>query len=771
MAFPLLKSSLFCTGFTGFVLLLAVPPAVEMPGTQPNQVANLGNVTNCDNCHGGYDAAVEPARNWRGSMMAHAARDPIFWASVAIAEQDFPGAGDLCLRCHTPRGWLEGRSIATDGSMMTTADVDGTECAICHKMVNPDDSEHLGVQTPPYLANDGGSPATGYYGNGMFVIWPDKERMGPYNDSTARHPALQSKYHRSVDFCGTCHDVSNPVVGDLAHNNGAQVPLAPGTFSGSLTSPVSEKAAFNNFPYQYGIIERTYSEYKASALPTTLVADYTTLPDELQSGALQAAYESALVAGTGGNYEDGSPRYFSCQTCHLPAVTGKGANKNDVPLRKDLPLHDLTGGNYWTPDAIAYQDGLNQLRLGGGLSSMQLSALQEGKARAKRQLELAAALSVAEEKVKVVNLTGHKLISGYPEGRRMWLNIKWYDEFAQLLREDGEYGEITTQIGGQNVQVETILDLTATNTRIYEAKYGITQEWAQQLLNLQALPASLALSYDRLTGNETLTLGELAALAPGSAAANFHFVLLNTAIKDNRIPPFGFNYLEAEKRNTLPVPANQYGDPGSQGIYNYWDELVLSPPNNAASASVDLLYQPTSWEYIQFLYLANNKSVSFLANEGDKILDTWLNTGMASPKVMTSTAWCSLPGTAEDFVIHTEVNDGGDEGLCVKAAQAGDTLNLRVKSPKGTFAGARVGLFLQAHNTGAAPPALPLEGIHLGQTIFSLYYHMLGDGVELSIPVPAGVAGRTARFQALAFSPLAANGEYAASPAVDIALK
>ena len=38
----------------------------------------------------------------------------------------------------------------------------------------------------------------------------------------------------------------------------------------------------------------------------------------------------------------------------------------------------------------------------------------------------------------VTNLTGHKLITGYPEGRRMWLNIKWYDSNNQIIREDLE---------------------------------------------------------------------------------------------------------------------------------------------------------------------------------------------------------------------------------------------------------------------------------------------------------------------------------------------
>lgn len=85
-----------------------IPNEVQQPGTQPQQVGNLESPDKCDNCHGGYNSAVEPAFNWRGSMMAQAGRDPIFWATLAIAEQDFDGAGDLCLRCHAPEGWLAG---------------------------------------------------------------------------------------------------------------------------------------------------------------------------------------------------------------------------------------------------------------------------------------------------------------------------------------------------------------------------------------------------------------------------------------------------------------------------------------------------------------------------------------------------------------------------------------------------------------------------------------------------------------------------------------
>jgi hypothetical protein len=631
----LFVTALLCLVFAGVTTAATVVPnEIQQPGTQPGEVGNLESPDKCDNCHGGYNQAVEPAFNWQGSMMANASRDPIFWATLAIAEQDFDGSGDLCIRCHSTGGWYGERSTPTDGSGLAAGDADGVECDNCHKMTDPNNLEHLGVMNAPFIANDKQTPATGYYGSGMESLSDGNAKFGPYSDAEAKHQFLPSQFHRDVDYCGTCHDVSNPAVGDLAHNNGAQVPLPTGSYSGVLGSAVDGKAAFKNFPYQYGIVERTYSEYRSGALSKTLVSNYASLPADLKAGAIQAAFDSAK-----GNYADGSARYFSCQTCHLRAVTGYGANKAGIPLRTDLPLHDMTGGNYWMPDVILYQNAQGTLRLGGGLTAVQISAIQAGKLRAQQQLDLAASLSVNGNTLKVTNLTAHKLISGYPEGRRMWLNVKWYDANNVLLREDGKY-DVVASINGTSVK--SIVNLADPNTKIYEAHYGMTQEWANQLLGL-GYPASLPLSFDRVTGAVDYTLGQLAAQAPGTYHETFHFVLNNTVAKDNRIPPFGFAYEEAQKRNALPVPANQYGNPGPTGSYNYWDEIALNPPAGADYATIDLLYQPTSWEYVQFLYLANNGQNAFLAQEGVNLLDAWLNTGMAEPYVMASAAWGASP--------------------------------------------------------------------------------------------------------------------------------
>ncbi len=120
----------------------AQDPRLFMPGSERGSVT-LQPPTWCDNCHGRYDASVEPAHNWRGSMMGQASRDPLWLAAMAAAEQDSiwllgtPNAGDLCIRCHVPGAWLGGRGEPVNGTSFTAADQNGVSCDLCHRMVDP----------------------------------------------------------------------------------------------------------------------------------------------------------------------------------------------------------------------------------------------------------------------------------------------------------------------------------------------------------------------------------------------------------------------------------------------------------------------------------------------------------------------------------------------------------------------------------------------------------------------------------------------------------
>jgi hypothetical protein len=547
---------------------------------------------------------------------------------------------------------------------LTGADERGVECEFCHLLVDPDAPVNIPgtteEQNAPYEAFD---PVSGeaYHGSGQWVLNSGGTRLGPYDegDHEAKHQALGSDFLRDGNFCGTCHDVSNPAVGDLAHNFGAQQPLEPGTYSGVLGAPVDDKAAFNNPPYRYGIVERTFSEWVASALDTTRVNDYPTLPDDLRDpdGILDFAYHEAFDARGDADYEDGDPRYFTCQTCHMSAATGVGANKNGMPVRTDLPRHDMTGGGYWVAQAIQWQADHGTLRF-GTLPTEAVSGMNDGMTRATLRLQAAATLAAEqlgdELRVTITNLTGHKLISGYPEGRRMWINIRWLDGGGALVAEDGGYGPIGRSVeDNQGVAhpVESILDLE--DTVVIEAEMGLDQEWADQLVGLGYDPG-LALEYDRLTDAVTETLGGLATEEPGHTEHSFHFVLNNRLLQDNRIPPYGMDRDLAVTRNIVPEPPDQFGNPGPGGTYDHFGSWDFSIPVGAETAEVHLYYQQTSWEYIQFLWLANDGLSPFLGDEGQNLLDAWLNTGQSAPlemetvSVPVSVSSAGTPGQASD---------------------------------------------------------------------------------------------------------------------------
>jgi len=745
------------------------PTDVQMPGTQPGEAAILGSLNACSGCHGNYDAEVEPVHQWQGSMMALAGRDPVFWAALAIADSDIPGAGDFCIRCHSPRGWHEGRATPSDGSaLLAFGDHDGIECGICHQLTNPDGSEHPGQQFAPFVANDGSAQPEGFYGSGMGVLAGNQTRYGPYANPTAPHPWAQSVFHRSPQICGTCHDVSNPLVGDLAPNNGAQQPLPAGKFSGVPGAPVAGKAAFNNPPYAYGIVERTFSEHYSSSLSTTPVGSFSTLPQDLQRGAIKRAYDQAMLANNGGNYVDGTMRMFSCQSCHVEPVVGEGAAFNLGPVRNDLPKHDLTGGNTWVPEAIKWLDAQSpsRLRLGQGLGTGLISAIDDGVTRARASLQRAGALDVHNDNntLRVTNLTGHKLITGYPEGRRMWLRVRWMDEDLNVVQEDGAYENFTATVNGTQ---HTVSSITDPNARVYETKLAITQDWALELLTMGVNPAT-PLSFDRVTGQTTMTLAQLAASPPGTEHETFHFILNNKVKSDNRIPPYQMDRDEAEKRNALPVPATQYGNPASGGVYDYWDDVALNPPAGATRAEVELLYQTSSWEYIQFLLLANPGTSAFLANAGQDLFDAYMATGGSTPEVMTTARWCNMPGTNEDLVLESAVNGANPDATCGKRVAAGDSLDLLVTSPGGTHNAHVGGLFLQIHTPAAPPVSLGINGLWLDHSDGAVVIPGLGpNGFNFSITLPPGLGNQMFRFQALMLTPNPANGLFALSDAFD----
>lgn len=507
---------------------------VDMSGTQPHEGAILDDPDlSCASCHGNYNQDSEPWYTWRGSMMSQAARDPFFYACLAIAEQDAPSVGDVCIRCHSPGGWQEGRSVDTSGDLLNTKDRHGVHCDYCHRMVDYDYVEGVSpAEDQEVLA--GIVPLPLHYANGQFITDPAPLRRGPYADAEASHSFVESPFHRSGDLCGTCHDVSNPAFSKIALGD-----YGPNAFD----EEHPDMNLRNMFP-----IERTYSEWSRSTYPSAGV------------------YAPQFA----GNKPDGI--VSTCQDCHMRDVTARGCNEPGAPTRSDLPLHDLMGGNTFVVDIVAnfYADEVD------------VGQLAAAKTRAEYMLQNAATLEVTPEDfgitVRVTNETGHKLPSGYPEGRRIWLNVKAYDTLGAVCYESGAYDFGTADLTHDE------------DAKIYEIQPGLSPGLAGAL----GLPAG----------------------------KSFHFVINDTVYLDNRIPPRGFTNANFEAIQSNPV-AYAYAD------FQYWDDTQYFLPSTAESAVVTLYYQSTSKEYVEFLRDENQTN-----SAGQDLYDAWFAQGKSAPVVM-----------------------------------------------------------------------------------------------------------------------------------------
>jgi hypothetical protein len=464
---------------------------VFLPGTQPLELDQLIALPRyCEVCHGNY-ADYAPTDTWKGSMMSFAAMDPLFLALNSISNRDLEGVvevGDYCLRCHTPDGWLAGRSEPVDGSAMTKEDFEhGVSCDFCHRLVDP-------------LSDEGrllSRPDTKAHANGQYVVSPDWEvRRGPYDDTNAPHKTAFSEFHIKSEICGTCHDIYNPVY--------------------DLKTPV----------------ETTYSEWKYSAF---------------------------------------SKEGIECQDCHMPKIRGTAAFSMTVKERDDVYKHTFIGGSSWMPEVLIWMYDLDAERI---------EALKISSRLAVELLQNSAFLNLSTENgqliIKVTNLAGHKLPTGYPEGRRMWLNVRFYDREGNLLSESGGYDDET----GELTHDEEL--------KVYEAKPGMK--------DVEGYPDG----------------------------PSFHFALNNHIYKDNRIPPRGFTNADYERRMAY-IRGAEYIDGQN------WDVTKYDITQGATKAVVRLRYQSTTKEFIEFLRDENVENEWDYFNAGAKMYEAWNANGKAPP--------------------------------------------------------------------------------------------------------------------------------------------
>lgn len=330
------------------------------PGTLTNKMQGAGECVKCHAFPNPQEFAGQPfitPAAAQASIMGNSARDPVFWAGVAIAHQDEPSETALCVRCHVPRAFVGGRQDAIGIDELTKDDLSGVDCELCHRLL-ADDATPAGnamYEIDDVLGSDGDIPKRGPWA---------------YDGEPPKHGYLQDTYVGESRACGTCHDVT----------------------TGRMRVDAEGAPLGVNFGEQ-----RTFSEWKNS--------DYA-------------------VDGAG---------FKSCQDCHMPALENVAGcaefNTQGIVHATGGRRHDLAGANrrmvevlkglYGAAGDKTFDDVFFDLAADNIDRMLAEAATLEVIAPA--VVDLAQGISGWD--VKVTNNTGHKLPSGYSEGRVMWLEV------------------------------------------------------------------------------------------------------------------------------------------------------------------------------------------------------------------------------------------------------------------------------------------------------------------------------------------------------------
>jgi uncharacterized repeat protein (TIGR01451 family) len=317
-------------------------------------------------------------------------------------------------------------------------------------------------------------------------------------------------------MCATCHEIDNPL---LTYD-----PVTKEFALNALDTPAPVGAKL--FP-----VERTYSEWENSAFNST---DGVTGLSNIYPGIKRK------------DNTEGGP-ITVCQDCHMPLIASELVNGGNV---RTVGKHQWAGGSsIWQAGIEAFWDDVAGDVLFDATSETQtLDARNLGREMLGRAADVDLQLNDRLLTITVTNNTGHKLPTGYAEGRRMWLEVVLFQD-----------SQVITRYGGTDPQGNIIAPL-----KVWEIKQGLSKTQAQ------------------------------AVGRPELEGVGFHFALNNQVFKDNRIPPRGWTNAQYEAKSMEPVDA-VYADG------QYTDTVSLVLPDGIDEVDVKLMYQTASGEYLDFL--------------------------------------------------------------------------------------------------------------------------------------------------------------------------
>ncbi len=349
----------------------------------------------CAACHTGLKdetgADVSMPAMWRATMMANAAKDPVWQAKVSSEVARFPALKQVieekCTKCHMPmavtQAEVEGQAVAALDKGFFSADhpqhpaaIEGVSCTLCHQL----------------QSTNFGQPASfsGGYDVDTSTAPPNRLIYGPYEQPEAQVMLASTGFvptygpHMdSAEHCATCHNLYTPYV-DARGN------------------------VLGEFPEQ-----TPYTEWQHSSFST----DAT-----------------------------------SCQSCHMPQAQGGvviSTVPTGLPTREPFFQHFFVGGNAFMLKIL--NDWGGELEVTADPEHFAATEArvtdqmgQRSAALALNSLALADGVVTAE--LQVTPLTGHKFPASFPS-RRAWLHVTVADVSGKVVFESGAHSADGTIAG------------------------------------------------------------------------------------------------------------------------------------------------------------------------------------------------------------------------------------------------------------------------------------------------------------------------------------
>ena len=342
----------------------------------------------CIACHSNIEdddgADISIGHAWRATMMANAARDPYWQASVRRESIDNPGLQsaieDTCSTCHMPMARTAARADgrmgevlahtgrAADASVETAQAWDGVSCTVCHQIAADNFGEHESFDGG-YVIATGAAPDAD--GPALFGPFDDIEEglEGVMHSATGYVPAHGAHVQES-ELCATCHTLFTTAYDDDGN------------------------ALEGLFPEQVPYLEWEQSRYQGAE---------------------------------------------SCQDCHMPAVDSAPISSVLGEDRDGVSQHRFRGGNAFMLRMLnRYRD---ELQVTAPAADLELAAdLTDEHLR--RETAEFGSLDVRFDggavvvDVDVHNLAGHKLPTAYPS-RRAWIHLTARDQAGRTIFESG----------------------------------------------------------------------------------------------------------------------------------------------------------------------------------------------------------------------------------------------------------------------------------------------------------------------------------------------